>query len=433
MKLRSLEDIVNADLCLGCGICQAIAGDNQVKIELDSEGFFRPKVLQDTSNSWDLIKQVCPGILVQHQINSTDRSWDPLWGPIIDLKAGYATDETIRWQASSGGAISALLCYLLESESADYVLQIGASLEKPLDNKIYLSRSREDILKCAGSRYAPAAPLTQIRTLLQQNVGRVVFVGKPCDVAALRAFLKFHPELTSKITCLISFFCAGTPSIHATEDVIQAMGANKSKVVNFRYRGNGWPGQAMVVTSDGESYQMGYDDSWGKILGRQLQFRCKICPDGVGELADITCADGWYLKEGSPDFTEKPGRSLIFSRTELGRKIVAGAIESGYLASEPYNLSEVELIQPYQAKRRRLVASRLLALLIAQSPSPKYVGFHLIRNALRISMKDNWGSFTGMLHRLEHRPHRRSGLIFKVLKTLSYLRHTFIRRFFPIL
>src|SRR3712207_7050821 len=38
--------------------------------------------------------------------------------------------------------------------------------------------------------------------------------------------------------------------------------------------------------------------------------RCKICPDGTGEFADIVCADAWYGKDGYPDFAEREGRSL---------------------------------------------------------------------------------------------------------------------------
>jgi coenzyme F420 hydrogenase subunit beta len=36
---------------------------------------------------------------------------------------------------------------------------------------------------------------------------------------------------------------------------------------------------------------MSYADSWGGILSRHVQFRCKICPDGTGGFADVVCAD----------------------------------------------------------------------------------------------------------------------------------------------
>lgn len=56
---------------------------------------------------------------------------------------------------------------------------------------------------------------------------------------------------------------------------------------------------------------MTYNDSWGKILGRELGFRCKICPDGIGMLADISSGDSWNTKDGYPDFTEGDGKTFV--------------------------------------------------------------------------------------------------------------------------
>ena len=422
MKIRSLEDIVDYDLCLGCGICQAIVGEDRVKIHMADDGFLRPKVLGDYAKFWETIKRVCPGVSVQHEYMSRDSSWNKLWGPVLDLKAGYATDETIRWCGSSGGAISAILCYLLESDQVDYALEIGASLSDPLDNQIYLSQNRQDVVRCAGSRYAPAAPLTNVKSLLEQDDRRMVFVGKPCDVTALKAFLRLHSEIASKVVCTITFFCTGTPSMHATEDVIAAMGADRTRVVEFKYRGKGWPGQARAVTDNNVSYEMSYRNSWGGILGKQLQFRCKICADGMGESADITCADAWYTKNGHPDFEERPGRSLILCRTHKGQDVVEGAVKTGYLVTEPFALSDIEVIQPFQAIRRRLIASRLLVMLIAGTPFPRNSGFYLIYNALQTSFKDNWQSFKGMFYKLKDKPQYKRYLVFRLYNILSRMK-----------
>jgi coenzyme F420 hydrogenase subunit beta len=46
-------------------------------------------------------------------------------------------------------------------------------------------------------------------------------------------------------------------------------------------------------------------NAWGEELSNHLQFRCKICPGGTGEFADVVCAGAWYGKDGYPDFTER--------------------------------------------------------------------------------------------------------------------------------
>jgi coenzyme F420 hydrogenase subunit beta len=413
MRLSGIEDVVKLDLCVGCGICQAVAGKDCIKMHLNQDGFLRPMVVGNYE-SWNVIEKVCPGIAVCHEKDLEGRSESRLWGPLVDVKVGYAIDEMIRWHGSSGGAISAVLCYLLEQGYVDYVLQVGASSADPLKNQIYQSQNREDVIRCAGSRYAPAAPLTDVKRLLEQCDDRMAFVGKPCDVAALRAFLQLYPDLASKVFCMIAFLCAGTPSMHATEDMITFMGADPAKVMDLKYRGQGWPGQARVMTDDNAVYEMSYHDSWGKILGRQLQFRCKICADGDGQLADISCGDAWYIEDGSPDFTERPGRSLILCRTSQGQNIMQEAVKAGYLAVKPFSLQDVKVIQPYQVKRRRLVTSRLLAMLIAGGAFPRYRGFHLLYHATQASFKDNWRSFIGMLRRLGEKPEYESRFVFKL-------------------
>ncbi len=419
MKIKSVEDIVSLDLCVGCGICQAIAGEDRINIQLDKEGFLRPSVLGNYAQYWNTIKQVCPGIAVRHARNVGNRLWDKLWGPVVDVKAGYATDEALRWCGSSGGAVSALLCYLLEQGHVDYALHIGVSSADPLQNQVYLSQNREDVVRCAGSRYAPAAPLTDFKRTLEKNSGRIAFVGKPCDVAALRDFLQVYPHLASRVYCMIAFMCAGTPSIYATKDMVTSMGADSAKVVDLRYRGHGWPGQVRAVMDNGIVHKTSYHDSWGKILGRQLQFRCKICADGDGQLSDITCGDAWYIEDGKPSFEERPGRSLILCRTPRGQSILDKAVRAHYLAVDPFTLEDVQVIQPYQAMRRRLVASRLLAMLVAGVSFPRYRGFHLVYNALQVSLGDNWRSFTGMLRRLRNKRYYENRLIFRLLFKIS--------------
>src|SRR3546814_12796145 len=98
------------------------------------------------------------------------------------------------------------------------------------------------------------------------------------------------------------------------------MGLAGAPLSEFRYRGNGWPGQAVARTTDGRAGEMSYERSWGDHLSREVQFRCKICPDAVGGTADIACADAWYGGEGGyPQFEEQDGRSLIMVRSTVAR------------------------------------------------------------------------------------------------------------------
>ncbi len=161
--------------------------------------------------------------------------------------------------------------------------------------------------------------------------------------------------------------CAGLPSIKGTLNIIESFGVKEEEVRNLKYRGEGWPGYFKIITSNQQVYKKSYNESWGNELNKHLQFRCKICPDGTGEFADLTCADAWESSnDGYPSFSEKPGQSLVISRTDVGRKILEDAIRKNYivLSSTYVGLDSVKKMQPYQVNRKQNVLPRIFALLV---------------------------------------------------------------------
>jgi coenzyme F420 hydrogenase subunit beta len=349
-------------------------------MEMNAKGFLRPRLTREmTAQEATLFQRFCPGITLTHPDRSA--TFTPLWGPIKAVMAGHACDDAIRFKGSSGGVLSALAIHLLESGQVEGVLHIVPSSQNPLENRAQISRSRAEILDGAGSRYAPAAPLTQLGHCLQQE-GKFAVIGKPCDIAALRALSRERPDIREKFPFLLAFMCAGTPSLHGTEQVIQEMGLQSSEVSRFRYRGNGWPGMARAETADGRSAEMEYHTAWGRILNRHLQFRCKICPDGTGEFADISCADAWHADEkGYPVFTESAGRSLILIRTEAGSQLVQEAAAQNRIQYENITLAEVEKMQPYQVERKQTLLARLLGFRFAGKATPHYCRMGLLTAA----------------------------------------------------
>lgn len=396
-KRPLLEAISAGNLCTGCGLCESVTG-GKAKMAFNQHGFLRPLVHQPLSAAEEsLVRAVCPGVGLAHAPETA--TYDPLWGPLVAVRTGYALDPALRHGGSSGGAISALLSFLLESGKVDYVLHIGASLTEPLLNEIKLSSNRAEVLANAGSRYAPSAPLTGIDALMARP-GRFAFVGKPCDVAALRQYALQNPLVNEKIPYMLSFMCAGIPSMKGTEAILQRFEVKPSEVRTFAYRGNGWPGMTRVETHDGAVHETDYATSWGTVLNRHLQARCKICPDGIGEFADVVCADAWYGKDGYPDFSEQEGRSLVLSRTSQGEQLLSEAVAAGYLSVAPLAVEEIAKMQPYQENRKQMVLSRMLALRVMARPVPTYRRLRLPQVALMGGLSDNARNFLGMVKRL---------------------------------
>lgn len=299
-----ISKVVQDGLCAGCGLCQSVADPGVVQMQLTRSGYLRPLQREPLSASQARVfADVCPGTHIEHAPGEGDTTpaYHPLWGPLVGVRAGHSLDPEIRRQGSSGGGISAVAAWLLESGQVDFIAQIAVSRDDPLRNDLQVSTSRADVLAAAGSRYAPSAPLAGLRELLDRGQ-RFAFVGKPCDVAALRRYGRHDPRVSQQVVAMISFMCAGIPSLNGTHELLAKLGADRQQLKSFRYRGDGWPGMARAVQHDGQVFETDYNSSWGTVLNRHLQFRCKICPDGTGEFADIVCADAWYGKDGYPDF-----------------------------------------------------------------------------------------------------------------------------------
>ena len=229
---------------------------------------------------------------------------------------------------------------------------------------------------------------------------KYLFIGKPCDVGAVRQMQQHNPKLRDNIPYVVSFMCAGTPSLIGTEQVLEKLGVERAQVSTFRYRGDGWPGLAKATLENGEERSMTYNDSWGKVLNRHLQTRCKICPDGIGEFADIVCADGWEGDEkGYPSFAEREGSSLILVRSAKGLTLLRNAEALGVVKAEAFDKSGIAAIQPFQFYRRTTIAPRLLAMRLLMLKTPSYKGFELTRGMKEIGLYQCFKAFTGLLVR----------------------------------
>ncbi len=375
----------------------AVAPD-AVQMRVSKDGYSRPNFQRELrpSEQRDLAI-VCPSIEQSCEIGG--RNLDPLWGPYVSCQTGFSPDHVLRNQAASGGALSGFLVALLESNRVDGVVHIQADPFNPLANITTVSKTSREVLAAAGSRYAPSSPLDVLQKL-RGDGRRYAFVGKPCDVSALRSLRGLDPEVMEMFPILVSFFCAGVPSLHSGRDILQRMDVEAEEVSSFRHRAEGWPGHATAELFSGDRKSMGYSESWGNILSKTVQHRCKVCADGSGVFADVVFADAWSSDvDGYPRFDDLPGQSLVLCRTDLGRSLVNAAQASGHLELSHYDLKLLAAVQPGQTRRRRVLLARLAALWIMGRPIPRYRGMGLWVMARSAPLLELIRNFAGMVRR----------------------------------
>lgn len=395
----ALSRVAKGDLCAGCGACASLSAAVEMRM---ADGYLRPEQSSEIAAEAEAaIAAVCPGLSVKLDHNAPID--DVLWGPIRRMEKGHATDPAFRHEGASGGGLSALLAHLVESDAVDFVVHVAADPDNPVGNRTVVSRTGAEVLAAAGSRYAPSAPLAEIGAIAAAaaaNGEKGAFAGKPCDAAALRAMTARDETLERVFPYILSFFCAGVPREAGAHAIVKQLGFEPNEVAAFRYRGQGWPGRATATTVDGRSNSMTYMESWGDILSHHVQFRCKVCADGIGSFADVAAGDAWESDErGYPKFEELPGESLLVARTAKGEALVDAARAAGVIESRPMEPGELDLIQPGQFRRRTMLSARLAALGLLGRPKPAYDGFHLAAAGRRGSATDRLRNFLGIIRR----------------------------------
>jgi coenzyme F420 hydrogenase subunit beta len=293
-------------------------------------------------------------------------------GSYFGVWEAWAGDVAVRQRGSSGGALTALHGWLLASGRASTIATASIGSEPRRTVPVTIT-TKEAALAAAGSRYAPVGVLSNPEVSSSDAI-----TAKPCEISAIRAIGTSGRAQGADDPILLSFFCAGTPSQHATDELLARLGIPADQPVDeLWYRGRGWPGRFTVRSAGGEA-SLSYDESWGDVLGPSTHWRCKVCADGVGESADVVAADLWRVDDrGYPVFTEGPGSSALIARTKRGVEVVLAAAAAGAIILRTIRMSELATAQPLHRNRRTSLFGRLLGSRLAGVPGPRYRGFRL--------------------------------------------------------
>uniref|UniRef100_UPI0040577F94 Coenzyme F420 hydrogenase/dehydrogenase, beta subunit C-terminal domain n=1 Tax=Acetatifactor sp. TaxID=1872090 RepID=UPI0040577F94 len=380
---------VCSEYCIGCGLCKS---ELDVEMKANAKGYLHPLYKQ---NEQDFLQKVCPVME-----NYSERDYNELiWGSVVKAVGAHAQDADIRRKASSGGVLTALALYLLETGKVDGIIQVCADEANPTQTVCRISETREQVLQCCGSRYSISTPWIKLSEQIKEGK-KYAAVGKPCDISALRRLQNVN-EKYKGIEYLLSFFCAGLPSKDANQELLSRIGCGKNQCVSLNYRGNGWPGYATAVDGSGKEYTMEYSKAWGGILGRDVHPYCRLCLDGIGEAADVSCGDGWYIKDGEPDFTEGEGRNIVFARNQLGMELLIEAQNAGYIDMEDWaDLDELKIIQKYQYTRKTTMKAKLAGYHICGRKTPQYDKQLLHKFAQKATGKQKLKVFLGTVKRI---------------------------------
>ncbi len=404
--MHTIETIVGQGLCMGCGLCKSLAGPGNIEMVMNLEGGERPVVTGTVDEpTLKLINAVCPGLNVEGYVHE---DWleaaeeppeiHPIWGPTRLMFTGHATDPWVRFHASSSGALSAMGIYMLETGAVDFILHVAASKTQPVRTLDHLSFDNAQVMEASGSRYGPAAPLVDFKAVLDR--GRpFAFIGKACDISAIRNYARFDPRVDELLKYTLNFYCGGVSEFGKTMDYVRKVGLTEQDIAHLRYRGDGCPGPMVMKSHAGQEFSFSYNEMWEDEARWQLMFRCKICPDSIGDLADITVADVW--PGGRPD-AEGIGFNGFIARTAQGKALLEGAVrDSAVTISHDLGYDGLEQAQGSHMYKKQSITSRLAAMGDQGFIAPRFDHLRLDQAAAMLTAAEREANYVGMTDRLK--------------------------------
>jgi len=293
MKIQ--KEVIDKNLCISCGLC---AQNGYAEMSM-KKGIYLPKFKRKIEPAEDeFLYKICPGkgyniIDTGKDLYSKDNSYNYKLGYYSSIGAAYTNDQAFLKKSSSGGMMPFLAYYLLKEKIVQGVLTVKFDYTKngPVP-KPFIAKTKEDLISAQGSKYMPVPLLQNIDEVIKFP-GKLAVIGTPCQIAGLRLLQQENKKLNEKIKFTIANFCGGYRDFRETERIFKIFNVKKEKIKEFSYRGNGQPGTMTIQQKNAKPIQISYPD-YARLTGYTKYYRCRLCVDATGELADVSFGDAWH-------------------------------------------------------------------------------------------------------------------------------------------
>jgi len=331
-----IEEVINKRLCTGCGTCYSACPNNCISIvENETEGIYQAKIDYSRCDNCGNCNDVCPQIDIIERKKGDE---DVFFGKNISCFYGYSMDKTLRYNASSGGLITAISKFALNKCIVNGAIFVGPSANNPLRFEAKICKTEEEIISRNGSKYCPVSLNKILKDILKENnEDTYIYIGLPCHLKGLSNFISVFPELKKKIKYVFGIFCSHTPNFLGTDFILKKWHIPVFKIKKIEYRGNGWPGAMTIFTS--KKINIPSTSYWGKYFSNNFftPTHCLLCDDLFAVDSDISFGDAWLDRFRNDNF----GISIGIIRTELGKEILEECKKKGKIFYENIDKKEV--------------------------------------------------------------------------------------------
>ena len=307
-------EIENKTDCCGCQACGDICHAGAISFHPDHEGFWYPEVDRNKCTDCHLCEKICP-VLNIDALKHHNKSAPKVFG-------GYNKDIVIRFDSTSGGVFSLLAQAMYKQKG--YVS--GAIYTDDFKVVNFISDDKKDLRRLRSSKYVQSNAeglYKRIKSLLESGE-KVLACGSPCQMAALRSFLRKDYENL----IIVDFLCRATNSPKVFEkykESLESRYGSKIVAIKDKNKDHGWHSLARKVTFENGQvyYGEGHEDDYRRgyhanVFERPSCYECKF--KGIPRISDITLGDFWGIGSVDPSLEQNLGTSLVMINSEKGEK-----------------------------------------------------------------------------------------------------------------
>lgn len=297
-----MKTVCELNRCAGCGACVAKCPKNAVRV-VDDWKALNAKIDLERCVECGLCERVCP---VANPVEATRP---------LEWRQGWAEDETIRAAASSGGVATALAQAFVENGG------VVCSCVFRRGNFVFdFAETPDDVAKFVGSKYVKSDPADAYAEILRtlKSGRKVLFIGLPCQVAAVRNFTGDNESLYT-----VDLICHGSPSPNILRMFLKERGYDVERINNVEFRKKtdfflAVDGVGVEPPTVRDRYVFAFLKS---LCYTENCYDCRYA--SLERVADLTLGDSWGSELSETE--QKKGVSLILRRTERGAELLASA------------------------------------------------------------------------------------------------------------
>lgn len=337
------EEVINQGLCTGCGAC--ITSCPYLVV------FEGRIVVMDhcTIAEGDCYKH-CPRTYTDMNAVS-----ERVFGvPFGDEEVGHALgihmarskDKEIREKGQDGGTVTTLLTLAMEEGMIDAVVCTKMDEEKVARG--YLARSRQELLRCAGSSYESSFSLEAYRSISRDNTEKLAVVGLGCGVEAVGKIKSEPPKNSANpdnIKLTVGLFCGWAlrpdtfhPYLKALCDLSQAVKFDIPHTPHYTFDVHARSGTESVSLDEIRPY---------------INQACRYCWDMTAEFSDISVGSA-----GSAF----PGWNTVILRSKKGAELMELATTKGIIETQALPEKRMAHLKAVALKRKKTALKNLVEI-----------------------------------------------------------------------